>query len=202
MIVLERVSKTYDTGHFAVSEVSLRVPAGQMLVLLGGSGCGKTTTLKMINRLVELTSGRIEVDGQDVRSVDPVQLRRGIGYVLQGSGLFSHMTVAENIAVVPRLLNWPAERIERCSRPKPPDRSAEDEPRFAHSLLACHERSTPRVPPWISGTPSSRQQQQPAPVVGHDPLSPTPNRRLVVHTGTEIPTRSRLRLRLARAASR
>jgi osmoprotectant transport system ATP-binding protein len=112
MIVLERVSKTYDTGRFAVSEVSLRVPAGQMLVLLGGSGCGKTTTLKMINRLVELTSGRIEVDGQDVRSVDPVRLRRGIGYVLQGSGLFSHMTVADNIAVVPRLLNWPAGRIE------------------------------------------------------------------------------------------
>ena len=112
MIVLERVSKTYDTGHSAVSEVSLRVPAGQMLVLLGGSGCGKTTTLKMINRLVELTSGRIEVHGQDVRSVDPVRLRRGIGYVLQGSGLFSHMTVADNIAVVPRLLNWPAERIE------------------------------------------------------------------------------------------
>jgi osmoprotectant transport system ATP-binding protein len=112
MIVLERVSKTYDTGRFAVSEVSLRVPAGQMLVLLGGSGCGKTTTLKMINRLVEPTSGRIEVDGQDVRSVDPVRLRRGIGYVLQGSGLFSHMTVADNIAVVPRLLNWPAGRIE------------------------------------------------------------------------------------------
>jgi osmoprotectant transport system ATP-binding protein len=113
MIVLEQVSKTYETGQFAVCEVSLRVPAGQMLVLLGGSGCGKTTTLKMINRLVEPTSGRIEVDGREVRSVDPVQLRRGIGYVLQGSGLFPHMSVAENIAVVPRLLNWPAERIEK-----------------------------------------------------------------------------------------
>jgi putative spermidine/putrescine transport system ATP-binding protein len=97
MIVLEQVSKTYDTGQFAVSEVSLRVPAGQLLVLLGGSGCGKTTTLKMVNRLVEPTAGRIEVDGQDVRSLDPVQLRRGIGYVLQGSALFPHMTVAENI---------------------------------------------------------------------------------------------------------
>ncbi len=113
MIVLEQVSKKYDAGHLAVCEVSLRVPAGQLLVLLGGSGCGKTTTLKMINRLVEPTSGRIEVDGRDVRSVDPVQLRRGIGYVLQGSALFPHMTVAENIAVVPRLLNWPAERIEK-----------------------------------------------------------------------------------------
>src|SRR4051812_16805522 len=113
MILLENVSKAYDGGAFAVREVSLRVPAGRLLVLLGGSGCGKTTTLKMINRLVEPTSGRLEVDGRDVRSQDPVQLRRGIGYVIQGSGLFPHMTVADNIAVVPRLLGWPAERIDR-----------------------------------------------------------------------------------------
>ncbi|HZV05466.1 MAG TPA: ATP-binding cassette domain-containing protein [Gemmataceae bacterium] len=113
MIVLKQVSKTYDTGHVAVCNVSLEVPAGKMLVLLGGSGCGKTTTLKMINRLVEPTSGRIEVDGRDVLSVDPVQLRRGIGYVLQGSALFPHMSVAENISVVPRLLDWPVERIEK-----------------------------------------------------------------------------------------
>jgi osmoprotectant transport system ATP-binding protein len=113
MIVLEHVSKTYDTGSVAVHNVSLRVPAGQMLVLLGGSGSGKTTTLKMINRLIESSSGRIEVDGRDVRAVDPVQLRRGIGYVFQGIGLFPHLTVAENIAVVPRLLHWPPERIER-----------------------------------------------------------------------------------------
>ena len=88
MIVLEQVSKAYDSERFAVREVSLRVPAGTMLVLLGGSGSGKTTTLKMINRLIEPTSGRIEVDGCDVRSVDAVQLRRGIGYVFQGIGLF------------------------------------------------------------------------------------------------------------------
>ncbi|HEY7330638.1 MAG TPA: ATP-binding cassette domain-containing protein [Gemmataceae bacterium] len=113
MIVLKQVSKTYDTGHVAVCNVSLHVPAGQLLVLLGGSGCGKTTTLKMINRLVEPTSGRIEVDGRDVLSVDPVELRRSIGYVLQGSALFPHWSVAENIAVVPRLLNWPAERIDQ-----------------------------------------------------------------------------------------
>lgn len=113
MIVLEQVSKTYDTGQVAVCNVSLQVPTGQLLVLLGGSGCGKTTTLKMINRLVEPTSGRIEVDGQDVLSVDRVQLRRSIGYVFQGSGLFPHMSVAENIAVVPRLLNWSAERIDK-----------------------------------------------------------------------------------------
>ncbi len=113
MIVLKQVSKTYDTGHIAVCNVSLEVPAGQLLVLLGGSGCGKTTTLKMINRLVEPTSGRIEVDGRDVLSIDPVQLRRSIGYVLQGSGLFPHMSVADNIAVVPRLLDWPADRIDK-----------------------------------------------------------------------------------------
>lgn len=111
MIVLEQVSKTYGTGHVAVCNVSLQVPPGKMLVLLGGSGCGKTTTLKMINRLVEPTSGRIAVDGRDVQTVDPVQLRRGIGYVLQGSGLFPHLSVAENIAMVPRLLKWPAAKI-------------------------------------------------------------------------------------------
>src|SRR5205809_4197083 len=109
MIVLDQVSKTYDTVHFAVREVSLRVPAGQLLVLLGGSGCGKTTTLKMINRLIEPTAGRIVVNGIDVRALDPIQLRRGIGYVIQGSGLFPHMTIADNIGVVPRLLGWSKE---------------------------------------------------------------------------------------------
>jgi osmoprotectant transport system ATP-binding protein len=110
MIVLEGVSKSYDGMHFSVENISLRVPAGTLLVLLGGSGCGKTTTLKMINRLIEPTSGRIEVNGCNVRDLDPVQLRRGIGYVFQGIGLFPHMTVAENVAVVPRLLRWPAAR--------------------------------------------------------------------------------------------
>jgi osmoprotectant transport system ATP-binding protein len=113
MIVLEGVCKSYDGGvTYPVRDVSLRVPEGRLLVLLGGSGCGKTTTLKMINRLVEPTAGRVEVGGRDVRSVDPVQLRRGIGYVIQGSGLFPHMTVSDNVSVVPRLLGWPAGRIE------------------------------------------------------------------------------------------
>jgi osmoprotectant transport system ATP-binding protein len=113
MIVLERVSKSYDGGGvYSVREVTLVVPAGQLLVLLGGSGCGKTTTLKMINRLIEPTAGRILVHGRDVREMDPVTLRRGIGYVFQGIGLFPHMTIADNIAVVPRLLNWPADRIK------------------------------------------------------------------------------------------
>jgi osmoprotectant transport system ATP-binding protein len=113
VIILENVSKSYDGGaHFTVHNVSFHVPRGKMLALLGGSGCGKTTTLKMINRLIDPTSGRVVVDGRDVRSTDAVQLRRSIGYVFQGSGLFPHMTVAENIAVVPKLLKWTKERTQ------------------------------------------------------------------------------------------
>src|SRR5437667_5372525 len=106
MIVLDHVSKSYDggTGKAAVHDLSLQVPRGALLALVGGSGCGKTTTLKMINRLIEPTAGRVAVDGRSVRDVDPVALRRGIGYVFQGIGLFPHMTIAANIAVVPRLL--------------------------------------------------------------------------------------------------
>jgi osmoprotectant transport system ATP-binding protein len=112
MIVLQNVSKSYDGGaRYSVQDISLEVPTGALLVLLGGSGCGKTTTLKMINRLIEPTAGRIEVQGRDVRTVDPVELRRGIGYVFQGIGLFPHLTIADNVAVVPRLLGWPRERI-------------------------------------------------------------------------------------------
>jgi len=112
MIALSNVCKSYDAGGTdAVHDVSLKVPKGSLLVLLGGSGCGKTTTLKMINRLIEPTGGRIEIEGRDVRSLDAVELRRGIGYVFQGIGLFPHMTVAGNVAVVPRLLGWSAERI-------------------------------------------------------------------------------------------
>lgn len=112
MIVLENVSKSYDGGvTFPVRDVSLTVPTGSLLVVVGGSGSGKTTTLKMINRLIEPTGGRVEIDGRDVRAVDPVQLRRGIGYVFQGVGLFPHMTAGENVAVVPRLLGWSPARI-------------------------------------------------------------------------------------------
>jgi osmoprotectant transport system ATP-binding protein len=112
MIVLDHVSKAFGPdGRFAVRDVSLHLPAGQMLVLLGGSGCGKTTTLKMINRLIEPTAGDVRVNGRSVRDADPVALRRGIGYVFQGIGLFPHLTVAENVAVVPRLLGWPADKV-------------------------------------------------------------------------------------------
>lgn len=112
MIVLEGISKTYDGGsNYCVSDLNMRVERGELLALVGGSGSGKTTTLKMINRLIEPSAGRIEVGGRDIFSRHPVELRREIGYVFQGIGLFPHMTVGENVAVVPHLLGWPASRI-------------------------------------------------------------------------------------------
>jgi osmoprotectant transport system ATP-binding protein len=95
-----------------VDDLTLEIPAGRTCVLIGPSGCGKTTTLKMINRLVEPTRGRISINGRDVSRADPVQLRRGIGYVIQQVGLFPHMTIAENVATVPRLSAWSPARIE------------------------------------------------------------------------------------------
>lgn len=110
MIKLDHVSKVFASGVEAVCEFSIEVAEGETVVLLGSSGSGKTTTLKMINRLIEPTSGEIEIDGQNVLGLNPVELRRGIGYVFQGIGLFPHMTVARNVEVVPRLLGWPAEK--------------------------------------------------------------------------------------------
>ena len=113
MITLDGISKSYDGGGtHAVCDVSLTVEEGSLLVLLGESGCGKTTTLKMINRLTELSAGRITVAGQDIQGIDPVQLRRRIGYVFQGIGLFPHLTIAQNVATVPRLLGWSPQDTE------------------------------------------------------------------------------------------
>ncbi|MGD8770338.1 MAG: ATP-binding cassette domain-containing protein, partial [Desulfobacterales bacterium] len=107
MIKLSRVFKTFDGGRsYAVKDLSLSVGKGETLVLLGSSGCGKTTTLKMINRLIEPTQGLIEVGGKDVMDHNPVDLRRQIGYVFQGIGLFPHMTIEQNVELVPRLLGW------------------------------------------------------------------------------------------------
>src|SRR5438552_11304288 len=116
MIRLEGVSRSYSTPRgtvTAVDEVTLEVADGETCVLLGPSGCGKTTTLRMINRLVVPTSGKSFIAGRDIGAIDPVELRRGIGYVIQQIGLFSNMTVAENIGVVPRLLGWDASKTRR-----------------------------------------------------------------------------------------
>ncbi|SDL34074.1 osmoprotectant transport system ATP-binding protein [Catalinimonas alkaloidigena] len=112
MINVEKLSKVFGT-HQAVREVSFSVAPHQTLVLLGTSGCGKTTTLKMLNRLIEPTAGRIFLNGEDIRELPVEQLRRRIGYVIQQTGLFPHYTVAENIAVVPRLLHWSATQIRQ-----------------------------------------------------------------------------------------
>jgi osmoprotectant transport system ATP-binding protein len=106
-IVFDRVSKRYEGRELhAVRELSLEIAAGTFCVLVGPSGGGKTTALKMVNRLIPFDEGDIRIDGRSVRELEPVELRRGIGYVIQQIGLFPHMTVGDNVAVVPRLLGW------------------------------------------------------------------------------------------------
>jgi osmoprotectant transport system ATP-binding protein len=112
VIRLEGVTKRYG-GVAAVDGLSLEVAAGETCVLVGPSGCGKTTTMKMVNRLIEPDAGRVMVEGRDVAGVDPVALRRRIGYVIQQIGLFPHLSVADNVATVPRLLGWGDERVRR-----------------------------------------------------------------------------------------
>ncbi|MDT0453232.1 ABC transporter ATP-binding protein [Streptomyces hesseae] len=110
MIRFEHVTKRYADGTTAVDDLSFEVAEGELVTLVGPSGCGKTTTMKMVNRLIEPTSGRIRVDGEDIAGVDPVELRRRIGYVIQQVGLFPHKTVLENTATVPHLLGWQRKR--------------------------------------------------------------------------------------------
>ena len=110
MLALEKVSKRYPNGQVAVHELSLEIGDGEICMLVGPSGSGKTTTLRMINRLIEPSSGRILLDGEDVTHIDPVQLRLKMGYVIQQVGLFPHMTVADNVATVPNLLGWDGKR--------------------------------------------------------------------------------------------
>ena len=110
MIELRNITKIYG-DHVAVDDLSIIVDDGEVAVLIGPSGCGKTTTLRMINRLIEPTSGQILIDGVDATTLKPEQLRRHIGYAIQSVGLFPHLTVAENIATVPKLLGWKADRI-------------------------------------------------------------------------------------------
>ena len=145
MIVLRGLCKTFDDGaSYAVRDVSLEIAEGETLVLLGSSGSGKTTTLKMINRLIEPSSGTIEVDGTNVLERDPVELRRSIGYVFQGIGLFPHMTVEENVSIVLRLMG----------------RSRQERSRRAHELLELVELDpadyAERFPAELSGGEQQR----------------------------------------------
>jgi osmoprotectant transport system ATP-binding protein len=113
-IVLDNVVKKYPGQHVAaVESLSLTIPAGEIVMFIGPSGCGKTTSLKMINRLIEPTSGTIRIGGDDVQGQSDNELRRRIGYVIQGGSLFPHMTVAKNIAIVPKMLGWDRDRIEQ-----------------------------------------------------------------------------------------
>jgi osmoprotectant transport system ATP-binding protein len=112
MIHLENLSKVFPgQDEPAVDDLSMEIYGGEIVVLVGPSGCGKTTTMKMINRLIEPSSGRIFLEGEDVTGVNPDNLRRRIGYVIQQIGLFPHMTIADNIATVPKMLGWNDKRI-------------------------------------------------------------------------------------------
>ncbi|MCW2857091.1 MAG: transporter related protein [Marmoricola sp.] len=115
MIRLDGVGKTYEDGTVAVVSLDLDVAANTLVCLVGPSGCGKSTILKMVNRLIEPTAGRIYLDGADVTDTDPVELRRGIGYVIQQVGLFPHQDIATNVATVPSLLGWERKRARARS---------------------------------------------------------------------------------------
>ncbi|WP_147173518.1 ABC transporter ATP-binding protein [Pseudomonas sp. SJZ079] len=111
MIELDNVSRLFE-GVAAVDGISLRIDSGEICVIVGTSGCGKSTTLRLLNRLIDCSSGDIRIDGQAIAQLDAQLLRRRMGYVIQNTGLFPHWTVARNISVVPRLLHWPTARIE------------------------------------------------------------------------------------------
>lgn len=112
MIKFEGVRKVYDDGFCAIDDINLEFLEGKINVLIGPSGCGKTTTMKMINRLIEHTSGTILIDDKDVNAINPIELRRSIGYVIQNIGLFPHMTIFDNVATVPKLLKWDKKKIK------------------------------------------------------------------------------------------
>ncbi|CAM5340265.1 glycine/betaine ABC transporter ATP-binding protein [Bacillus safensis FO-36b] [Bacillus safensis subsp. safensis] len=136
MLKLENVSKTYKGGKKAVKNIDLEIAKGEFICFIGPSGCGKTTTMKMINRLIEPSSGKIFIEGENIMKKDPVQLRREIGYVIQQIGLFPHMTIAQNISLVPKLLKWPEEKRKERAREllKLVDMGPEYLERYPHEL--------------------------------------------------------------------
>lgn len=113
MITFEHISKKFADGTEALKDINLHIEKGELLTLIGPSGCGKTTTMKMINRLIEPSGGQIYIDGKPISDQDPVELRRSIGYVIQQIGLLPHMTIAENIALIPKLKKWDKDKIDK-----------------------------------------------------------------------------------------
>src|SRR6188472_2186579 len=160
-VEFDHVTKSYDAAaarsgaRGAVNDLTLSIPAGKICVLVGPSGCGKTTSLKMVNRLIEPTKGRILLDGVDAATRDTTELRRGIGYVIQQTGLFPHQTIEDNVVTVPRLLGWSKERMHTR----------------AHELLTVvgldPERYADRYPAQLSG--GERQRVGVARALAADP---------------------------------
>ncbi|WP_348709440.1 choline ABC transporter ATP-binding protein OpuBA [Bacillus subtilis] len=136
MLTLENVSKTYRGGKKAVNNVNLKIAKGEFICFIGPSGCGKTTTMKMINQLIEPSAGKIFIDGENIMDQDPVELRRKIGYVIQQIGLFPHMTIQQNISLVPKLLKWPEQQRKERAREllKLVDMGPEYLDRYPHEL--------------------------------------------------------------------
>lgn len=136
LLKLENVSKVYKGGKKAVNGIHLDIAKGEFICFIGPSGCGKTTTMKMINRLIEPTSGSIYIDGENIMTQDAVKLRRKIGYVIQQIGLFPHMTIQENISLVPKLLKWPQDKRKERARDllKLVDMGPEYLERYPHEL--------------------------------------------------------------------
>jgi osmoprotectant transport system ATP-binding protein len=138
-IVFRNVTKRYTgRSRAAVHDLSLTIPAGEICVLVGPSGAGKTTAMKLVNRLIDFDEGEITIDGRSIRELDATELRRGIGYVIQQVGLFPHMSVGDNVAVVPRLLGWERKRIR--------ERVAE-----LLELVGLEEGDSDRYPSQLSG---------------------------------------------------
>ncbi|WP_058306214.1 betaine/proline/choline family ABC transporter ATP-binding protein [Gracilibacillus massiliensis] len=112
MIQLSGIHKVYDDGFQALKDINLTFEEGKINVLIGPSGCGKTTTMKLLNRLTDYTEGQITIYGKDIKQINPIQLRRQMGYVIQNIGLFPHMTIYDNVATVPKLLKWDKQKIK------------------------------------------------------------------------------------------
>lgn len=113
MIEFQHVNKVYDDGFQALKDINLTIKKGELTVIIGPSGCGKSTTMKHINRLITASSGKVLINGEDISEKNPVELRRKVGYVIQNVGLFPHMTIAKNVAVVPHLLKWEQSKIDQ-----------------------------------------------------------------------------------------